>query len=60
MYTAHSTRHAATSAASRRGLSVDAIHRAAGWGQHSHVFATFYNREVAPASTDFARAVFEV
>lgn len=39
IYSAHSTRHAATSAASRKGLSVDLIRRSAGWSQSSETFA---------------------
>ncbi|KAJ8909800.1 hypothetical protein NQ315_015320 [Exocentrus adspersus] len=39
----HSTRHAATSAAFRKGISMDIICKAAGWSQTS-TFARFYNR----------------
>lgn len=46
VFSAHSTRHAATSAALRAGLSVDTIRRCAGWTGHSTVFANFYNRPV--------------
>lgn len=44
IFTAHSTRHASTSAASRAGLSVDVIRKTAGWSAQSAVFANFYNR----------------
>uniref|UniRef100_A0A146MI88 Tyr recombinase domain-containing protein n=1 Tax=Lygus hesperus TaxID=30085 RepID=A0A146MI88_LYGHE len=40
----HSTRHAATSAASRAGVSIDIIRQSAGWSQRSDVFTQFYNR----------------
>jgi len=57
-FTAHSTRHAATSAADRKGLSLAAIQRAAGWGDSSRVFASFYNRPLAPDPSLFATRVF--
>lgn len=53
---AHSTRHAATSAARCAGLSVDTIRKTAGWTPTSNTFARFYNR----ANIDdgnFARSV---
>ncbi|XP_050512905.1 uncharacterized protein LOC126888594 [Diabrotica virgifera virgifera] len=55
-FSAHSTRHAATSAAARKGISFDTIRLAAGWSERSRTFATFYNRPLAPESS-FARAV---
>lgn len=42
-FTAHSTRHAATSAAHRKGLNINLIKSTAGWSQKSKNFATFYN-----------------
>lgn len=45
-FTAHSTRHAATSAAQRLGVNIDQIRRAAGWSHNSQAFAKFYNRPV--------------
>lgn len=38
-FTAHSTRHAASSAALKKGVSLRAICRAAGWSEESRVFA---------------------
>lgn len=52
VYRAHSTRHAATSAAFRSGINVDTIRRCAGWSGHSRVFADFYNRPVINGSTN--------
>ncbi|KAI8422105.1 hypothetical protein MSG28_009993 [Choristoneura fumiferana] len=46
IFGAHSTRHATTSAASRAGISVEVIRKAAGWSDQSAVFANFYNRPV--------------
>lgn len=59
VFTAHSTRHAATSAASRRGVSLQLIRKTAGWTGSSRVFATFYNRPVLEDALDvgFARSI---
>lgn len=43
-FSAHSTRHAATSAAHRLGISLDVIRRTAGWSPTSDTFFKFYNR----------------
>nr|CAI5822429.1 unnamed protein product [Callosobruchus analis] len=57
IFTSHSTRHASTSAALRKGLSVDNIQRIAGWTSESSVFARFYNRPLT--STSFAYSVLK-
>ncbi|KAB0794115.1 hypothetical protein PPYR_13735 [Photinus pyralis] len=44
---AHSTRHATSSAALRKGLNIDQIKNTIGWTQKSHVFQKFYNRPLA-------------
>ena len=44
IFSSHSTRHAATSAALRKGLNIELIRQTAGWTQGSNVFAKFYNR----------------
>ncbi|KYM99018.1 hypothetical protein ALC62_10253 [Cyphomyrmex costatus] len=46
LFSAHSTRHASTSLAARKGLSLDLIKRAAGWSGDSQIFARFYNRTI--------------
>lgn len=56
-FTAHSTRHASTSFAAKKGISVDLIKKAAGWTADSQVFAKFYDRPIVN-SDDFANAVF--
>nr|CAI5846866.1 unnamed protein product [Callosobruchus analis] len=43
VFKAPSVRHAATSAALRKGVSVDIICKTAGWAQQS-TFTTLYNR----------------
>lgn len=44
IFSSHSTRHAATSAALRKGLNVEIIRQATGWTEGSNVLAKFYNR----------------
>jgi integrase len=59
IFTAHSTRHASTSAASRAGLSVDAIRKSAGWTERSAVFANFYNRPIINSEISLLDSVFQ-
>lgn len=61
-FSAHSTRHAATSLANRLGVSLDVIRRTAGWSASSDTFFKFYNRPlniVDSSNESFARAIFE-
>lgn len=46
IFTAHSVRHAATSIAFAKGISLDTIRKTAGWTDSSRVFARFYNKSV--------------
>ncbi|XP_074029073.1 uncharacterized protein isoform X1 [Leptinotarsa decemlineata] len=46
-YGSHSTRHAATSAAYRSGMSIAEIRKKAGWSEKSNTFNTFYNKPLA-------------
>lgn len=55
-FSAHSTRHAATSAARAAGLSLDTIRKAAGWTSTSQSFAKFYHRPIVDES-NFARSI---
>lgn len=55
-FSAHSTRHAATSAARASGLSLDAIRKTAGWTSRSQSFAKFYNRQILQ-DNEFARSI---
>ena len=59
VFTAHSTRHAATSAAHRRGVNIELIRTRAGWTQSSSVFAKFYNRPLDNRA-DFASSLIYV
>lgn len=58
-FSAYSTRHAATFAAKRQGVSIDLIRKTAGWSKESETFARFYNRCVISENTQFAEAVLE-
>ncbi|CAG9137917.1 unnamed protein product [Plutella xylostella] len=55
LFSAHSTRHAATTTASKLGVSIDVIRKCAGWTSASSTFAKFYNKEVV--DSDFARSL---
>lgn len=58
VFGAHSTRHASTSAAKRKGISIDLIKRAAGWSGNSLIFAKFYNRPLRlNDESEFAESV---
>lgn len=58
VFSAHSTRHAATSAAHRAGASVDVIRRTAGWSQQSMAFANFYKRPLVDSDSNFVNLLF--
>lgn len=56
-YKAHSTRHAVTSAALKRGIDINMIKNTAGWSKESLVFAKFYNRPIVDDRNNFAESV---
>lgn len=56
-FTSHSTRHASTSAANRKGINIEQIRKTAGWTDNSNVFARFYNRPLVN-ETEFAGSMF--
>lgn len=56
-FSAHSTRHASTSAACRLGVSIDVIRNTAGWSGNSQVFGKFYNKNVDDNSNEFALSI---
>lgn len=60
MFTAHSTRHASTSAAYVKGVSLDVIRMTAGWSKRSEVFARYYNRPIQEETAVFANSVFDI
>lgn len=55
IFSAHSTRHAATSAALLAGVSVDTIRKSAGWSDQSAVFANFYNRPIVDCNPNLVQ-----
>lgn len=57
IFTAHSTRHASTSAANRSGVSIDVIRKAAGWSQNSAIFARHYNRPINQDTSEFSSVI---
>ena len=59
-FTAHSTRHAATSKALLNGVDLNTIKSAAGWSKGSKIYAKFYNRPIEPENGSFSEAVFNV
>ena len=59
IFSAHSTRHASTSAASRNGVSIESIRKAAGWTESSSVFARFYNRPIIDKCS-FANSIMKL
>ncbi|KAI5636594.1 hypothetical protein NE865_10710 [Phthorimaea operculella] len=58
-FSAHSTRHAATSAAAAAGVSIDLIRKTAGWTTRSETFAKFYHRQILTDDI-FARNVCRI
>lgn len=54
---AHSTRHASTSAAYRKGVNLESIRNAAGWTNKSNVFLKYYNKELQ-CNNDFVNVIF--
>ncbi|XP_036150166.1 uncharacterized protein LOC105830632 [Monomorium pharaonis] len=57
-FTAHSTRHAVTSAALRKGMDLETIRKTAGWSKNSQVFAKYYNKTIPPTKKSFVKAIF--
>lgn len=56
-FTPHSLRHAATSAASRKGVDIKIIKSLAGWTDKSTTFDRFYNRPIINKKSTFAKAI---
>lgn len=59
IFSAYSTRHAATSAACKKGISIDIIKKTAGWTESSKTFTKFYNLEITEPKDVFARAILK-
>lgn len=56
-FSGYSTRHAATSAAFRKGVNLDVIRQNAGWSKQSSVFIKFYNRPLRESNCQFASVI---
>ncbi len=59
IFTAYRTRHAATSAAKRKGVNIDLIRKTAGWSSSSQTFARFYDRQIEEDRTTFAKTILK-
>lgn len=57
IFSAHSTRHAATSKANSAGVNIDVIRSTAGWSKNSSTFAKFYNRQIV--DNNFAQSILD-
>lgn len=57
VYGPHSMRHAAISAAFKKGVDIAVIKNLAGWSEKSKVFDRFYNRPIVGKSNTFAEAI---
>lgn len=57
IFTAHSTRHASTSAAKRNGINLDTIRKRSSWTENSSTFAKFYDRPLGEPQDVFAKAI---
>lgn len=56
-FTAHSARHASSSAAKRSGVDLDLIRKTCGWTIKSKTFARFYDREIVSDNCDYGLAI---
>lgn len=59
VFTAHSIRHASTSAAKRKGVNIDLIRKAAGWTKKSATFTKFYDRPISQNWKAFGQAILD-
>lgn len=57
VFDACSTRHAATSTAKRKGISIDCIKKTAGWSENSRTFENFYDKPILPRKEAFSNAI---
>ncbi|CAH1969894.1 unnamed protein product [Acanthoscelides obtectus] len=60
VFSAHSVRHAATSAALKAGVTIDVIKNTAGWTPASNTFFNFYNGPVEDPQTALANAIVQL
>lgn len=60
IFSAHSVRHATTSAAFKAGVSLEIIKNTADWTPVSSMFLNFYNRPLEEPQGKFANAIVEL
>lgn len=60
IFSGHSVRHAATSAAFRSGVNINVIKNTAGWSEASEVFFKFYNKPVSQPNDIFASTILNL
>ncbi|XP_047996617.1 uncharacterized protein LOC125242260 [Leguminivora glycinivorella] len=60
IFKSHSVRHASTSSASIKGVSIDIIRNTAGWTGSSQTFAKFYNRPIVRDPNNFANTILSL
>lgn len=56
-FTAHSTRHAATSAADCKGIDISIIRKTASWSGQSEIFTKFYKIPISSDQGEFTSTV---
>lgn len=59
LFSAHSTRHAASSAAHRAGINIATVRSCTGWSKESDTFFKFYDRPIVDR-TEFAKGIFDL
>lgn len=59
VFKAHSTRHASTSAVSRKGICLDVIRNTAGWTS-TECFSKFYNRPIVRDTYEYGKALLKL
>ncbi|XP_050312176.1 uncharacterized protein LOC126747518 isoform X2 [Anthonomus grandis grandis] len=59
IFSAHSVRHASTSAAFRAGVSIEQIKNTAGWTPFSNTFFNYYNKPLKEPNDKFAKAIIK-
>ena len=60
IFSAHSTRQAATSMTKNKDVSIDTIRLTAGWSKDSETFARFYNLKIMDDKDTFAKAILNL
>ena len=58
VFSAYSIKHASSSAALKKGASLELIKKAACWSERSQVFNRFYNKKIRSGQDSFAQVVF--